>query len=778
MKQNKRFTLIAIFIFLLSFTQRGYSTTMNFDFDSDGRHDALTDGLIFLRHKFGLTNNLLTDGTISHDSKLTPAEVEQNINNLLTTHPSIADFDNDGKIDALTDGLIFLRYLFGFRENHLVDKVISPYSNRFNSTDIENYILQQIAISNNETSQAQLSEAELVQSAKKLVETIREFALQSTYENTDELSVIEQLELATSFSNSNDLNALSNALKDASRMFIQANKVNQDALETDGIALNSYNYVGHNENITPIIIKDIGNGYRYEINSPLIGPAPEFTSIDLDLYAELSLEEYSQYTESGWRTEYTCTETEGEQSSFPILRHINRPSPGVFDPNCVDRWPQSMSTTNGDIASFKLTGSITSPYHIADIIDGNIDATVYESLSSRFNGNVNNHSLMRDHNQPEAAPLIYRENQVSDSSWTHYGLGLNIDLNLEIEQINRDNPVTFAGELSLAPKTSAYSLPEYWGIPQNPFSEFNGFGLSAILSTIPIYNRTVSTNNYFSEDLPILELGTIVEHDTDSIEPQELTVFGESYNLEQIILNGEFRQNSNSVKAVFTGSAVHNRSSWGGINQPGELLDLTQLSDNFDTISGGLLESIDTYESTIEELIEISDAFNNGFGDIQDPGVANIENVSVALEFETSPTSDISGINISAGANQTYAMKIDIGSSRLNYVVNDVRGREILDYLGINYEEYLLYLEGFGEDIVSSQYLTGFDFDYEYMPQLKITDNNNTQLRIFESCHMLLIPCDQIGTIKVNNIIAATIAYDDENELYVIQYNDNSFEVF
>jgi TolB-like protein len=46
---------------------------------------------------------------VSATSTLTNAEVESEIIAVM----SIADIDGDGEIDALTDGLIILRYLFG-----------------------------------------------------------------------------------------------------------------------------------------------------------------------------------------------------------------------------------------------------------------------------------------------------------------------------------------------------------------------------------------------------------------------------------------------------------------------------------------------------------------------------------------------------------------------------------------------------------------------------------------------------------------------------------------
>lgn len=53
---------------------------------------------------------------------------------------SLADIDNSGTLDALTDGLIFLRYGFGLRGDILVSGAISSDATRTSSADIETYI--------------------------------------------------------------------------------------------------------------------------------------------------------------------------------------------------------------------------------------------------------------------------------------------------------------------------------------------------------------------------------------------------------------------------------------------------------------------------------------------------------------------------------------------------------------------------------------------------------------------------------------------------------------
>lgn len=50
------------------------------------------------------------------------------------------DIDGDGKCDALTDGLLIMRYLFGFRGDALLNSALSPNATRNDDTLIINYI--------------------------------------------------------------------------------------------------------------------------------------------------------------------------------------------------------------------------------------------------------------------------------------------------------------------------------------------------------------------------------------------------------------------------------------------------------------------------------------------------------------------------------------------------------------------------------------------------------------------------------------------------------------
>ncbi len=116
--------------------QDGESTTL--DIDGNNRYDALTDGLLVLRSMFGLTDDALIAGTVSGDAIFSSSA---DIQSRYLTMENSLDIDADGKVDALTDGLLILRYLFGLRGDTLIIGVVSPDATRSSSTDIEQYLL-------------------------------------------------------------------------------------------------------------------------------------------------------------------------------------------------------------------------------------------------------------------------------------------------------------------------------------------------------------------------------------------------------------------------------------------------------------------------------------------------------------------------------------------------------------------------------------------------------------------------------------------------------------
>jgi hypothetical protein len=107
------------------------------DLDGDGQYDALTDGLLLLRDMFGLDGSPLVTGTIAADAAYTESfDIESRI----ATLGDLADIDGNGTVDALTDGLLTLRYLFGLQGDTLIDGVVAGDATKTTAEEIEAHL--------------------------------------------------------------------------------------------------------------------------------------------------------------------------------------------------------------------------------------------------------------------------------------------------------------------------------------------------------------------------------------------------------------------------------------------------------------------------------------------------------------------------------------------------------------------------------------------------------------------------------------------------------------
>ena len=117
----------------------GANSGSSLDVDGNGELDALTDGLVILRDMFGLTGSQLIQGAIGDDAIYTDSD---DIEARITALGDDLDIDKDGSVDALSDGLIILRYLFGLTDEPLTAGVVSDDALRSSSADIEEYLMQ------------------------------------------------------------------------------------------------------------------------------------------------------------------------------------------------------------------------------------------------------------------------------------------------------------------------------------------------------------------------------------------------------------------------------------------------------------------------------------------------------------------------------------------------------------------------------------------------------------------------------------------------------------
>mgnify|MGYP000846244252 FL=1 len=122
----------------IAFEKSSDARSIDWDIDNDGRADALTDGLLFLRFTFGLSGDSLINGLISSGSEFTSAsDIERELKSI---YYASGDIDGDGNIDALTDGLLLLRYLFGLSGESLTSGVVASGAVRTDGSSIGSYI--------------------------------------------------------------------------------------------------------------------------------------------------------------------------------------------------------------------------------------------------------------------------------------------------------------------------------------------------------------------------------------------------------------------------------------------------------------------------------------------------------------------------------------------------------------------------------------------------------------------------------------------------------------
>lgn len=107
------------------------------DVDNDGQTEALTDGLLVIRHLFGFSGDTLTSGAVASDAQRTSSA---EITTLLNASTSSLDIDGDGTTEALTDGLLIIRALFGFSGDSLISGAVSTTATRQSAHDIASYL--------------------------------------------------------------------------------------------------------------------------------------------------------------------------------------------------------------------------------------------------------------------------------------------------------------------------------------------------------------------------------------------------------------------------------------------------------------------------------------------------------------------------------------------------------------------------------------------------------------------------------------------------------------
>ena len=117
------------------------SGCFSFDVDENLEAQPLTDGLLVIRHLFGFSGDSLTSGAVSGEANRDSSEA---IAGYLTDADSELDIDGDGESKPLTDGLLLIRYLFGFSGDSLISGAIGSGAERDTAEEVEAYIEERV----------------------------------------------------------------------------------------------------------------------------------------------------------------------------------------------------------------------------------------------------------------------------------------------------------------------------------------------------------------------------------------------------------------------------------------------------------------------------------------------------------------------------------------------------------------------------------------------------------------------------------------------------------
>lgn len=102
------------------------------------KYDAPTDGLLTVRYLFGVTGNSLVAGALGGTATRTDPVA---IKNYLDSIRPLLDIDGNNSADALTDGLLIIRYLLGLTGDALISGAVDlQLGTRKLAPDIQSYL--------------------------------------------------------------------------------------------------------------------------------------------------------------------------------------------------------------------------------------------------------------------------------------------------------------------------------------------------------------------------------------------------------------------------------------------------------------------------------------------------------------------------------------------------------------------------------------------------------------------------------------------------------------
>lgn len=116
-----------------------FPTSCTLDVDGNASFDALTDGILIMRYLFGFSGFTLTTGAVGTGAMRSDATA---IAEFLADSSCAAmlDADGNGTKDALTDGILIARYLFGFSGTTLTANALGSGATRTDGATVGSFL--------------------------------------------------------------------------------------------------------------------------------------------------------------------------------------------------------------------------------------------------------------------------------------------------------------------------------------------------------------------------------------------------------------------------------------------------------------------------------------------------------------------------------------------------------------------------------------------------------------------------------------------------------------